>query len=83
VRSFVVCTHPQISLGRSNQVGMACGTHGRGNLSWFWFEIPKERDRSEDQGVGGRMESERILGRLVGVGVDWFRLAQDNDSELL
>jgi hypothetical protein len=31
----------------------------------FWWETPKERDRSEDQGVGGRMESEWILGRLA------------------
>jgi hypothetical protein len=33
VRSFIICTHPQISLGRSsqaNEVGRACCTHGRG-----------------------------------------------------
>jgi hypothetical protein len=42
------------------------------------WEIPKERDHLEDQGVGGRMGSEWILGRLVG-GVDWIRLAQDRD----
>jgi hypothetical protein len=33
VRSFIICTHPQISLLRSNQgdeVGGACGTHGSG-----------------------------------------------------
>jgi hypothetical protein len=23
-----------------------------------WLEIPKETDHSEDQGIGGRMESE-------------------------
>jgi hypothetical protein len=38
----------------------------------------KEGDHSEDQGVGGRMESEWILGRLAW-GVDWIRLAQDKD----
>jgi hypothetical protein len=31
----------------------------------FWWESPKERDHWEDQGVGGKMGSEWILGRLV------------------
>jgi hypothetical protein len=31
----------------------------------FGWESPKERDHFEDQGVGGKMESERILGRLA------------------
>jgi hypothetical protein len=44
----------------------------------FWWESPKERDHSEDQGIGGKMVSEWILGRLDGV-VDWIRLAQDRD----
>jgi hypothetical protein len=35
VRNFIICTHPQISLGKSsqvkaNEVGGACDTHGRG-----------------------------------------------------
>jgi hypothetical protein len=30
----------------------------------FWRQSPKERDRSEDRGVDGRMGSEWILGRL-------------------
>jgi hypothetical protein len=37
---------------------------------------PKERDHLEDQGVGGRMGLERILGRLacgVWIGFDWLR----------
>jgi hypothetical protein len=29
----------------------------------FWWETPKERYHSEDQGVDGRMGSEWILGR--------------------
>jgi hypothetical protein len=34
MRNFIICTHPQTSLGRSgqvktNEVGRACGTHGR------------------------------------------------------
>jgi hypothetical protein len=41
----------------------------------FWWESPKERDHSEDQGVGGKMGSEWILG-----GVDWIRLAQDRNG---
>jgi hypothetical protein len=31
----------------------------------FWWEIPKEREHLEDQGVGGKMGSEWILGRLA------------------
>jgi hypothetical protein len=33
----------------------------------------------EDQGVGGKMGSEWILGRLAWGGVDWIRLSQDRD----
>jgi hypothetical protein len=33
----------------------------------------------EDQGVGGKIGSEWILGRLARGGVDWFRLSQDRD----
>jgi hypothetical protein len=43
----------------------------------FWWESPKERDHLEDQGVGGKMESEWIL---AWGGVDWIRLAQDWDQ---
>jgi hypothetical protein len=32
----------------------------------FRWESPKERYHSEDQGVGGRMGSQWILGRLAG-----------------
>jgi hypothetical protein len=31
----------------------------------FWWESPKERDHWEDQGVGGKMGSEWILGTLA------------------
>jgi hypothetical protein len=44
----------------------------------FWWESPKEKHHSEDQGADGRMGSGWILGRLTG-GVDWIRLAQDRD----
>jgi hypothetical protein len=43
----------------------------------FWWEIPKERDHSEDRGVYGRMGSIWILGSLVGVvrrGFSWLRI---------
>jgi hypothetical protein len=37
----------------------------------FWWETPKERDRSEDRGVDGRTGSEWILGSPArGYGVD-------------
>jgi hypothetical protein len=41
----------------------------------FWWESPKERDHSEDQGVGGKMGSEWILGRLAwGVWIEFYWL---------
>jgi hypothetical protein len=38
----------------------------RENYTRFWWEYPKERDHSEDQGGDGSMGSEWILGRLAG-----------------
>jgi hypothetical protein len=66
------------SLDLANEVGGACGTHGRGEKSvqGFGWESPKERDHWEDQGVGGKMGLEWILGRLawrVGIGFDCLR----------
>jgi hypothetical protein len=56
MRSFIICTNPQISLGRRR---MRWTEHGRGEKSVKGF------DHSEGQGVGGRMGSEWILGRLA------------------
>jgi hypothetical protein len=42
----------------------------------FWWESPKEIDRMEDQGVGGKMGSKWILETLawgVWIGFDWLR----------
>jgi hypothetical protein len=44
----------------------------------FWWERPKERDHSEDQGMG----SERILGILVGglwIGFVWLRIVTGDE----
>jgi hypothetical protein len=52
---------------------MACM---REKCTRFWWENPKERDHSEDRGVGGKVGSEWILGRLawgVWIGFDWLR----------
>jgi hypothetical protein len=38
----------------------------------FWWESPKERHHWEDQGVGGKMGSEWILGRLAWGGGVWI-----------
>jgi hypothetical protein len=85
LRSFIFCTYPQISLAdqvKAHEVDRLCCMRGRGDKSVrtrFWWESPKERDHSEDQGIDGRLGSECILGRLVGGYVDWIWLAQDRD----
>jgi hypothetical protein len=40
MRNFIICTHPQIPLGKSSQVkanemSSACSTHGRGMCTKF------------------------------------------------
>jgi hypothetical protein len=51
---------------KANEVVRTCGTHERGEKIVQGFGgKPKERDHSEDQGVGGRMRSEWMLGILV------------------
>jgi hypothetical protein len=41
--------------------------------------MPEGKEHLEDQVVGGKMESEWILGRLAWEGVDSIRLSQDRD----
>jgi hypothetical protein len=57
-----------------NEVGGACSMHGRGQKSVQGFG--RESLRERDQGIGGKMGSEWIFGRLawgVWIGFDWFR----------
>jgi hypothetical protein len=73
VRSFIICTHPQISLGRSSQgerggQGMWHAWERGENCARFWWESQKERDCLEDQGVEGKMGSEGNW--LGGCGLD-------------
>jgi hypothetical protein len=42
------------------------GWERRKKCTGFWWESPKERDHLEDQGVGEKMGSEWVLGRLSG-----------------
>jgi hypothetical protein len=51
----------------------------RNKCTRLWLESPKERDHLDDQGVGGKMGSEWILGRLASGGMDWIKLAQGRD----
>jgi alpha-glucosidase (family GH31 glycosyl hydrolase) len=41
----------------------------------FWWESPKERDHSEDQGIDGIRKdlTERLAG-AVWIGFDWLRI---------
>jgi hypothetical protein len=68
-------THTHTHTQPSAEVDGACSTHGREKCTRFWWEIPKERDHLEDQGVGGKMDLREIgLG-----GVDWILVAQDRN----
>jgi hypothetical protein len=76
LKSFIIWSHPQILLGRSNQGEWS----GRGmwhaqerRMHRFRWESPKERDHSEDRGIEGRIDQ-------IGCGgVEWMQLAQDRD----
>jgi hypothetical protein len=54
----------------------------RENCTRFWWESPKERDHSEDQGIDG-IGSEWILGRLAVEGwivFDWLRIGTSDEQ---
>jgi hypothetical protein len=58
---------------KANEVGGACGTHGRGEkiVQGFGGKARRKEITWEDQGLGGRMGLEWILGRLAwGCGLD-------------
>jgi hypothetical protein len=64
---------------KENEVGGACGTHGRGEkrVQGFGGKARRERDHLKDQGVDVRMGSKWTLGRLVGglwSGFTWLRI---------
>jgi hypothetical protein len=80
MRSFIICIHPQISLGRWSKWewggrGMWHTCDRRGKCTRFWWKRPKEGDHSEDRGIDGRIGWEKILGWLSG-GVEWIQLVQ-------
>jgi hypothetical protein len=73
VRNFIICTHPQASLGRSvkeNEVGGACGTHGRGEESVQGFRGKETTRKTED---GFRMDF-REIGFGGWSGFSWPRM---------
>jgi hypothetical protein len=79
--SFIICTHHQILLGRSNEgewggQGMWHAWEREETCTGFGCESPKEKYHLEDRGVDGRMVSKWTLGRLVwGVsGFTWLRI---------
>jgi hypothetical protein len=64
MRSFIICTHPQISYAdqiEENEVGGACGTHGRGEKSVKGF-------------YGRKPEGKRPLGRPRCIWEDGIRM---------
>jgi hypothetical protein len=62
----------QIKSRRMRWTGHVARMGEERKLYKVWWESPKERDRSEGQGVGGRKGSEWISGRLAGGGA-WIR----------
>jgi hypothetical protein len=66
VGSFIICTLHQISSRdkiKENEVGGACGKHGRREkgVEGFGSKARREGDGQEDQGVDGRMVTKWIL----------------------
>jgi hypothetical protein len=64
---------------KQNEVGMCHAWERVETCTGFWWEIPKEKDHLEDQGIDGdgiKMDI-RETGGCGGVG--WIHLAQDRD----
>jgi hypothetical protein len=55
----------QVKSRRMRWAGMWHAWERRRKCTRFWWESPKERDHCEYQGVGGKIGSEWILGRLA------------------
>jgi hypothetical protein len=75
MRSFTICTHPQISLGRSSQgergeQSMWHAWERRQKCTKCWWESPKEKDHSENQGVDAIRMDLRETGGGGGGGLD-------------
>jgi hypothetical protein len=67
----------QIKSRRMRCAGMWHAWERTENCIRFWSESSKDRNHSEDHGIGGRMGSEWILGRLawgVWIGFNWLRI---------
>jgi hypothetical protein len=76
MRSFLICTHPKILLGRSNQWewggrDMWHAWEKKEKCTRFWWKIPMG-----DRGVNRRMGWEWIVGRLAW-GLEWIQVSQD------
>jgi hypothetical protein len=82
MRNFIICTHPQISLGKSRR------------LRWAGHVARMGEERKVFKVLVGKPEGKRPLGRpmhswddgvrmdlrKIGLGgVDWIQLAQDRD----
>jgi hypothetical protein len=88
--NFITCTHHnlysspdiirQIKSRRMRWMGLWYTWERAEKCTGFRWESLKERDHLEDQGIGGRMGLEQLLGNLLGGGVDWIHLAQDRDE---
>jgi hypothetical protein len=84
MRSFIICTHPQISLGKSRRLRWAGNVARMGEERKLYKVLVGKPEGKKPLGrprrrweVGIRMDLREI--GLGGGGVDWIRLAQDRD----